>query len=151
MQSTSEKLKESSNSNPLKDIKCWIVTEGMAGTENQCLGVAEYLDLSTVTVKRIGLRFPFNFLCPFIFKKAPRWAIINDEWPTSSENGNWPNLVIASGRKAIPAALSIPDAVTVFIQDPRINPKYFDLVLLNYEIRLFVLTCRLPLICNLLF
>lgn len=95
----------------------------MAGTENQCIGVAEYLEIPSVTVKRIGLKFPFNFLSPIIFKQAPKWAIKNDEWKAP-----WPDLVIASGRKAIPAALSIPGAKTVFIQDPRINPKHFDLI-----------------------
>ena len=127
MQSTSEKLKDNSKKMHVNDIKCWIITEGMAGTENQCLGVAEYLDLSSVTVKRIGLKFPFNFLSPFVFKRVPHWAVINDDWP-KGQNKQWPDLVIASGRKAVPAALSIPNTCKVFIQDPRINPKYFDLV-----------------------
>lgn len=127
MKNTSKKMKENYNSFSINDIKCWIISEGMAGTENQCLGVAEHLMLNHAVVKHIGLKFPFNFLCPLIFKKAPRWAIINDDWPKTDE-GPWPDLVIASGRKAIPAALSVPDAFRVFIQDPRIPPCYFDLV-----------------------
>ncbi|PCH99984.1 MAG: hypothetical protein COB76_04505 [Alphaproteobacteria bacterium] len=129
MESTSEKETENYNFSSNKDINLWIVTEGMAGTENQCLGIAEHLGVSNVLVKHIGLKFPFNLLCPHIIKKAPRWAIKNDDWPTSNDcDGAWPDIVLASGRKAVSASLSIPKAFKVFIQNPRIDPKYFDLV-----------------------
>lgn len=123
MDSTSKKAQQNSKSTAVKDIKLWVVTEGMAGTENQCLGVAEHLGVSDAVVKRVGLKFPFNLLCPYFIKRAPKWAIINEDW-----NAPWPDIVIASGRKAVSAALSIPDAFRVFIQNPRIDPAYFDMV-----------------------
>ena len=46
-------------------IQCWIVTEGMAGTENQCIGVAEALGVS-YDVKRITLTEPWKTLSPYI-------------------------------------------------------------------------------------
>ena len=45
--------------------KCWIITEGIAGTENQCLGVAENLNVD-IEIKRIKLNEPWNSLSPYI-------------------------------------------------------------------------------------
>ena len=102
--------------------KCWIVTEGMAGTENQCIAVAESLGVN-FEIKQVSLLTPFDILCPHIIKTAPRFAVQGINWDTSP-----PDLIIASGRKAIPVALKFKKAIKVFIQDPKINPKYFDLV-----------------------
>lgn len=109
-----------------KKIKnCWVVTEGIAGTENQCLGVAEALGVPP-EVKRITLKQPWKALSPFLgFEQARSFA------PTLEPP--WPDLMIASGRKAIAASryvkrMSAGQTFTVQIQDPRIDPKYFDLV-----------------------
>jgi mitochondrial fission protein ELM1 len=109
-------------------ISCWVITEGIAGTENQCLGVAEALGITPV-VKRIALRQPWLTLSP--------WLGNETEW-TFSPLGDrlrapWPDLVLASGRKSIAAAryikrMSHGRSFTVFIQDPRISPSQFDLV-----------------------
>jgi mitochondrial fission protein ELM1 len=106
-------------------ITCWIVTEGLAGTENQCLGVAEALE-TTPTVKRIQLTFPWNLLSPYLGFECPKTFI-----PPLSPP--YPDLLITSGRKAIAAARYIKKAssgksFTLHIQDPRISPKYFDLL-----------------------
>lgn len=104
---------------------CWIVTEGIAGTENQCLGIAEALGL-TPEVKRIALHQPWKSLSPYLpFEQS--WSFIPALKPP------YPDLLIASGRKSIAAARYIKKAsggktFTVQIQDPRISPKNFDLV-----------------------
>jgi len=109
----------------IKNIKCWIITEGMAGTENQCLGVAEALGI-TPEVKRITLRQPWKMLSPYLgFENAHSF--------TPLLKAPWPDLLIASGRKSIAAARYIKKAsggktFTVQIQDPRISPGHFDLV-----------------------
>lgn len=108
------------------NISCWIVTEGMAGTENQCLGVADALGLAPV-VKRIGLREPWRSLSPWLgFETAASFSGDTLAPP-------WPDLLLASGRKAIAAARYVKKAsggrtFTAFIQDPRIDPGQFDLV-----------------------
>lgn len=109
-------------------ISCWIITEGLAGTENQCLGVAEALGVVPV-VKRIALRQPWLSLSPYFGSET--------EW-TFSPLGDalrapWPDLVIAAGRKSIAAAryvkrMSHNRSFTVFLQSPRISPSQFDLV-----------------------
>lgn len=105
---------------------CWIVTEGMAGTENQCLGVTEALGMMPV-IKRIGLRQPWKTLSPFIgFEQA--WSFTGDRLQAP-----WPDLVVASGRKAIAAARYIRrksngKTFVVQIQDPHTRATAFDLV-----------------------
>lgn len=107
---------------------CWIITEGMAGTENQCIGVAEALGLTPV-IKRIKLKSPWKELSP--------WLSIGKRFAISTVGDNldspYPDIVLASGRKAIIAALYVKEAsqgksFIVQIQDPRISPKNFDLV-----------------------
>lgn len=106
---------------------CWIVTEGIAGTENQCIGVAEALGLDPV-IKRVKLKTPWKQLSPWL-----RWGMEHafdaDSSPIAPP---WPDLVIASGRKSIAAALHIKGrhkkTFLVQLQDPRIDPGHFDLV-----------------------
>lgn len=114
----------------LNSLQCWIVTEGMAGTENQCLGVAEALGLSPV-VKQITLRTPWKQLSPYIgFECAGTFE------PKIEEP--WPDLLLASGRKSIAASRYIKKksgakTFTVQIQDPRISPRHFDLVAVPFH------------------
>lgn len=107
------------------NLSCWVLTEGMAGTENQCLGVAEALDIP-FTVKKIHLKQPWKTLSPFL--------ALENSWCFSPPlNPPWPDLLLAAGRKSIAASryikkMSGGKAFTVQIQDPRIDPAHFDLV-----------------------
>jgi mitochondrial fission protein ELM1 len=106
-------------------MKCWIVTEGMAGTENQCLGVSEALGIPA-QIKRIALREPWKTFSPILKFETARTF----DPPLT---GPWPDLLIASGRKSIAASRFIKRAskgktFTVQIQDPRFSPSDFDLV-----------------------
>lgn len=103
----------------------WVVTEGLVGTENQCLGVAEALGMTPI-VKRVGLRQPWKLLSPYLGFECSA---------TFSEplNPAWPDILITSGRKSIAVSRYIKKksqgkTFTVHIQDPRINPKQFDMV-----------------------
>ncbi len=107
---------------------CWVLTEGIAGTENQCLGVAEALALSPV-IKRVKLRTPWKQLSPWL-RCGHRYALAPE---SDSIVPPWPDLLIASGRKSIGIALDIKKrsggkTFLVQIQDPRIHPASFDLI-----------------------
>lgn len=122
MTNSSTLLRPSINKN---GMTCWIITEGMVGTENQCLAVAESLGL-TPDIKRITLRQPWKLLSPWL-KFEQSYTFVPALTPP------WPDLVIASGRKAIAAARYIKKqsagkSFTVFLQDPKISPHHFDLV-----------------------
>lgn len=110
------------NNNPV----FWVVTEGIAGTENQCLGIAEALSLQP-EIKRIKLRQPWKNLSPYLrFEQAGTF-----DPPLTPP---WPDLLLTGGRKAIAAARYIRKAsggntFTVFIQDPKFRLSDFDLVI----------------------
>ena len=109
----------------IKDIKCWVITEGMIGTENQCLGVTDALGI-TPEIKHIAIRQPWKTLTPWLgFEQSFTF--------TEPLIGPWPDLVIASGRKAVAASRYIKKksggkTFTVQIQDPQCSPSHFDLV-----------------------
>lgn len=103
----------------------WVITEGLAGTENQCLGVAEALGV-VPEVKRVFLKQPWKRLSPYLgFERETTFD--------PPLRGPWPDLLIASGRKSIAASRYIKKAsggktFTVQLQDPRYSLKDFDLV-----------------------
>lgn len=107
---------------------CWVMTEGIAGTENQCIGVAEAMGLAPV-VKRIKMRTPWLQLSPWL-----RWG---HDFALTADSDRvdppYPDVLIASGRKALGMARHIKKAsggkiYVAIIQDPRISPATFDLV-----------------------
>ncbi len=115
-----------------KKITCWVVTDGKAGMENQCLGLAEALGLAP-QIKRVKLRSPWRELSPFL-RHGLRYAFGRQGDPITPP---WPDLLIATGRASVPAALYVRRAsrnkggngtFTVQVQNPVIHPSRFDLV-----------------------
>lgn len=103
----------------------WIITEGLTGTENQCLGIADAMEVTPV-VKRITLHHPWKLLSPYLGFECP----LTFHQPLIAP---WPDILITSGRKSIAASRYIKKqsggkTFTVHIQDPRISPKQFDMV-----------------------
>lgn len=104
---------------------CWIITEGIAGTENQCIGVTNALGIEP-DIKRITLNEPWKSLSPYLGLEQ-KWSFSPALTPP------WPDLLITSGRKSIAAAryikkMSHGKTILVHIQDPRYWSKGFDLV-----------------------
>lgn len=106
--------------------------------ENQCLGLAERVgdeigDLTIIT-KRIAPRAPWKWL--------PE-SLLSHPWPLPfaalGRDGDrldepWPHLLIACGRKTVAYSAAIKRrskgrCLVVQLQDPRLNPRYFDLVI----------------------
>ena len=102
--------------------------------ENQCLGLARALGLEPV-IKRIKPRCPWKQLSPFL-RIGLKWAFSKKG---DSLTPPWPDLLIASGRNSIAASLYVRRAsmtlgdkartLTVQIQNPVIDPSFFDLVI----------------------
>jgi len=118
---------------------CWVVTDGKAGMESQCVGLAEALGLSAV-VKRVVLRAPWRQLSPYLrLGHAHAFAAKGDTLAPP-----WPDLLIASGRLSIAASLFVREqsrgsehrTITVQVQDPVISPSNFDLVIAPQHDRL---------------
>ncbi|MBM3489117.1 MAG: hypothetical protein FJX68_01495 [Alphaproteobacteria bacterium] len=106
----------------------WAISEGHAGMENQCLGLAERLALPTA-VLRLRPRAPWTWL------PAGYWP-----WPLAALGPGsdrpappWPRLVLSCGRRAVPYALTIGRVshrrtALVHIQNPQARLSAFDWV-----------------------
>lgn len=115
----------------MQHLTCWVVTDGYAGNESQCIGLAEALGLEPV-VKRIKLRAPWRLLSPY-FQIGTRFAAGPEGDPIHPP---WPDLLIATGRQSVPPSLAVRKAshgrtFTVQIQDPVTDPSRFDLVVVG--------------------
>lgn len=97
------------------------LTPGYAGNEVQCIGVLEALGIEPV-VKRVSLGLPWRWLAPH----GPAQPQADIALP-------WPDLLLASGRRAVPHARMIRRrsggrTFVAFLQNPRVSPENFDLV-----------------------
>jgi mitochondrial fission protein ELM1 len=120
-------------SSQLEAPSCWVITDGKAGMENQCLGLAEALGIKPI-VKRIKLRSPWKQLSPFLRHGLSHAFSVEGDAITPP----WPDILIATGRASIPASLYVrrmsqkkeaKGTFTVQIQNPVIDPSRFDLVI----------------------
>ncbi len=118
---------------PAEPLNVWIVTDGRAGIEAQAIGLAEAIARRapiSLTTKRVHLRTPWRWL-PAGMVPAPRQAMALDSDPIEPP---WPDIFIGCGRASIPFALGVRDwsngrTFVVQLQDPRMNPREFDVVI----------------------
>src|SRR4051812_31158360 len=113
---------------PLQNITAWVLTDGKAGDEGQCLGITDALGLIP-EIRRVAPRAPFFWLMP--------WGAIDPRdtphRPSSPIAPPFPDLLVASGRRAVPYVRAVKRAskgrtFTVFLKDPRTGPGVADLI-----------------------
>src|SRR5262245_12737465 len=117
---------------PAEPINVWAVSDGRAGIENQALGLAEAIARRTpahIAIKRVRLRSPFSWM-PAGFVPTPKLALTIQSDPIEPP---WPDICIGCGRASIPLSMGVrrwSDARTLVaqLQDPRVNPREFDVV-----------------------
>ena len=110
----------------------WAVSDGRAGIENQALGLAEAIARRTpveIELKRVRLRTPWSWL-PAGFTPAPKAALTLE---SDAIEGPWPDIWIGCGRASIPFSMGVRRwsrrrTFVVQLQDPRVNPREFDVV-----------------------
>ncbi|WP_372398143.1 mitochondrial fission ELM1 family protein [Azospirillum sp. HJ39] len=112
----------------MQSLTCWVVSDGKAGMENQCIGLAEALGLTPV-IKRVRLRTPWRQLTPYL-RIGNRFAPSPEGDPVAPP---WPDILIGTGRQSIPVSLAVRSlsggrTFTIQTQDPVMNPHRFDLV-----------------------
>ncbi len=111
---------------PLPTI--WVLTDGKAGDEVQCIGVAERLGASP-EVRRVAPRKPFAWLMP----RGPIDPREAPDRPGSPLAPPFPDIAIASGRRAVAYLRALRKAsnghsFTVFLKDPRTGSGTADLI-----------------------
>lgn len=115
----------------------WVVTDGKVGMENQCVAVAKRLGLDPV-IKRVKMRAPWKQLSPWGLRLGNRWSLS----PEGDQlDGPLPDILIATGRHSVTSSLAIRDLTKgkcfrVQIQNPGIDPRHFDLVVVPRHDRL---------------
>jgi uncharacterized protein len=102
----------------VKDASCWVLSDGKAGDEAQCLGVAERLWLKA-EIRRVRPRAPFTWLMPW----GPVDPAEAASKPLSPIAPPWPDIAIASGRRTVAylrsiRKLSAGRVMTVYLKDP---------------------------------
>lgn len=106
---------------------CWILTEGHAGMEGQCVGLAESLGLVPV-IKRVQVPAPWKYL-PARWWPSPL-AMADVSTPLAAP---WPDILISCGRRSAAAAAEIKylnsRTVSIHIQVPPLPPESYDAVI----------------------
>jgi mitochondrial fission protein ELM1 len=109
---------------------CWVITNGTAGTVSQALGLALSIGFKNIVQKVFKAKFSFSLFPPIahIFLKS---FLLSD---SDRLEAPWPDVVIGCGRRVIPFLLYIKKAscektFCIYVQDPRISSKYFDIVI----------------------
>ena len=113
---------------PLKSASAWIITDGKAGDEQQCIGVSKELG---VIYKKIHVKphWLYSLLMPY-------GSIDPKDDPTLSTSSiapPFPDIAIASGRRAVAYLKKIKNAsqgrcFTVFLKNPRARHKIADFI-----------------------
>ncbi len=113
---------------PLAGRSAWLITDGKAGTEALCYGLAERLGV-VVRLVRVAPRGLPRLLAPW--GPLPRAERIGTA--ASPLTPPWPDLVIASGRTSMPylralARAAGPATYRVVLQDPHLPAAAADLI-----------------------
>ncbi len=114
---------------------CWVLSESHAGMRNQAIGLAEALGLP-YDIKTVRSNVPWGWL------PATLWPLplqLNADGGTFAPP--WPDVLISCGRRSVASALAIKRAsggktFAIHIQQPQVNPKLFDLVIVPEHDRL---------------
>ncbi|MGW9331814.1 mitochondrial fission ELM1 family protein [Bosea sp. NPDC055594] len=106
----------------------WVLTDGKAGDEVQCLGVAERLGL-VPEIRRVRPGRPWAWLMP----RGPIDPREAPDRPDSPLRPPFPDIAIASGRRAVAYLRALKKAsngrsFTVFLKDPRTGTGAADLI-----------------------
>ena len=109
-------------------MTAWILTDGKIGDRVQCAGIAAGVggEVTEKTVRPNGL---FEWLAPF----GPINPSDAPERPGSVIAPPFPNILIASGRRAVPYARAVKtksggDVFVVLLKDPRVTAGFADLI-----------------------
>ena len=109
---------------------CWILSDGTSGMEVQCIALAEALGFQYD--KKHIKPYWLNRIFPSLAKLPGIPLATNFKQVTSQSS---PNILITCGRRHAGASIALKrlskgTTYTIHIQDPKINPKHFDLLII---------------------
>ena len=118
----------------MKALHCWLLTEGAHGMISQVEGLAKSLN-TTFDHHTIDLPVLFKFLPPFLTPKIQHSFNFNG---IVKDDSSVPDIIISCGRKSVIPNIVLKkyfkkkfnkDLKNIHIQDPKISPKNFDLII----------------------
>jgi uncharacterized protein len=117
-------------------LKVWAVSDGRSGIEAQVVGLSDAIARLVpceVTVKRVGWKGDTGRL-PWWLNLLPRRWLTPESGIPRGRTEDWPDLWIAAGRATLPLSIrakrwSGGKTFVVQVQDPRVPPTMFDLVI----------------------
>ena len=106
----------------------WIFSDGKAGDEIQCLGIADALGLEA-TMRRVSPRRPYSWFMPW----GPMDPKEGRSGPDTLFEHPFPDIAIASGRRTAPYLKALRSrskgrTLTVFLKDPRTGTGAADII-----------------------
>jgi mitochondrial fission protein ELM1 len=117
-------------------VKIWTLTDGHTGMNSQVSGLAEGLGFETVS-KKVDRRMPWALLPP-----TWNWGALQQLIKGSDSLAPpYPDILISAGRRSLPFSLALgricgKKMIRLHVQDPRINPRHFDHVIVCEHDRL---------------
>ena len=120
----------------MSDLAVWVVCDDKQGITNQCVGLAEAIGAEPV-IKYSRPRAPWRWL-PAAWWVLPLAAQRRDG---ASLAPPWPDLIVTAGRTGFAPAVEIRrraagKTLLVAIQNPRMRPENFDLIVVPAHDRL---------------
>lgn len=115
-------------------LVAWVLSDGKAGDEQPCLGVVEALGVAHER-RHVAPRAPFSWFMPHgpVDPREAPGRPGSALRPPSPLQPPWPDLVVASGRRAVSYLRALKRAsdgrcFTVFLKDPRTGPGAADFI-----------------------
>ena len=112
-------------------LRTWVISDGTAGMLAQCLALTKAMRIKAEDIRAV----PTPLLRAFPkLANLPGWQLTLGRKPDWLKANQWPDLCITCGRRMAGISigvrrLAMGKTKTIHIQDPHIEPHYFDLMI----------------------
>ena len=111
--------------------RVWVISDGTAGMLSQCLALLRMMGLDGEDIRAV----PTPLLRAFpTLARIPGWQLTLGRAPDWLKMNQWPDLCITCGRRMAGISIGVKrrsggKTKTIHIQDPKVDARYFDLLI----------------------
>ena len=130
-----EELRKKRENERAWPLRTWVISDGTAGMLAQCLALTKAMRIKAEDIRAV----PTPLLRAFPkLANLPGWQLTLGRKPDWLKANQWPDLCITCGRRMAGISigvrrLAMGKTKTIHIQDPHIEPHYFDLMITPYH------------------